>query len=511
MLCQQALSDAARSQAIQVWEALVIYCASIRRKGGEITLPSLLAELAHRFPLKQHPRYAADWSKIIIASRQRLAALPSKIGGQVSVERKDLLDAITCKVDKQSAVVLLGGSGNGKSVLAHNWAGVENTAWFRAGDLGTAGGIRSLFNLEYSIPDLFAMSTPSRLVLDGLDKCFEEAAFDEAALLLRSASGSENRDRWQTAITCCPEDWERVRGQLIRRSVILPNEPVVIDRFSEAELRSVCEQVPSLRVLAHRQHLSAILRWPKALDILATYWQTPEVSLGWVTESDFAGWFWRSAVCQNELGSVRDCLARKLAVYLGDRMAPSASLDNFPSDEVEVLEKLARDGHLDINPTRRTVRFAHELIGDWARQRELQVQGEADGGFLRTRMHSPLWHRATRFHGLDLLESNSDAEPWQRLFFTFESDSPSDEMARNLLLEAPIFALTQRAVLDRLWPILEANDGELLRRFLRQFLRIATIPDEEMVARFHARGPDLQMEVAALYRLPWVPYLARSR
>jgi hypothetical protein len=73
-------------------------------------------------------------------------------------------------------------------------------------------------------------------------------------------------------------------------------------------------------------------------------------------------------------------------------------------------------------------------------------------------------------------------------------------------LEAPIFALTQRAVLDRLWPILEANDGELLRRFLRQFLRIATIPDEEMVARFHARGPDLQMEVAALYRLPWVPY-----
>jgi hypothetical protein len=507
LLCQQALADAARNQASALWEALVSYCASVRRKGGHITLASLLTELAPRFLLKQHPRYAADWSKILCESRQRLAALPAKIGGQVSVERKDLLDVIADKAGKQSTVVLLGGSGNGKSVLAHDWAGTEDTAWFRAADLGTPGGLRALFSLEHSVPDLLAnVSRPSRLVLDGLDKCFEEGAFDEAALLLRAAASTENRDRWQTAITCCPEDWERVRGQLIRRSVVLPNEPVVIGRFSEAELRSVCEQVPSLRPLAHRSHLNAILRWPKALDIFATYSQTSEVSFAWVTESDFARWFWRSAICHNELGSARDRLMRKVAVDLADRMAASAPLDNFSADETEVLAEIAHDGHLEIDSTRRTVRFTHELIGDWARQRELQVQGEADGAFLRARMHSPLWHRATRFHGLDLLESNSDAEAWLRLFLVFESNSPNDEMAQNLLLEAPVFALTQRAVLERLWPVLEADDGELLRRFLRQFLRIATIPDDEMVARFQSRGPDLQLEVAALYRLPWVPY-----
>ena len=507
LLCQQTLADAARNQAGQLWKELANYCASIRRKGGQVTLPSLLAELAHRFPLKQHPNYAADWSKILIESRQRMTALPVKIGGQVSVQRKDLLQAIADKVVKQSTVVLLGGSGNGKSVLAHDWAGNEDTIWLRAGDLGTSGGLRALFNLEHSIADLFAnVSRPSRLVLDGLDKCFEDAAFDEAALLLRNASAAENRDRWQTAITCCPEDWERVRGQLIRRGIVLPNEPVAIGRFSEAELRSVCEQVPSLRVLAHRPHLSAILRWPKALDILATYWQTPEVSLGWITESDFARWFWRSAICRDEPVSVRDRIARKLAVDLADRMAASAPLDNFSADEIEALAQLAHDGHLEIDSIRRTVRFAHELIGDWARQRELQVQGNADGAFLQSRMHSPLWHRAARFHGLDLLESSSVAEAWQRLFLTFESDSPSDEMARNLLLEAPIFALAQRAVLERLWPILEVDDGKLLRRFLRQFLRIATMPNEEMVAHFRSRGPDLQLEAATLYRLPWVPY-----
>lgn len=507
VLCQQTLSDPARSQAPELWQALVSYCASIRRKGGQITLPLLLAELAHRFSLKQHPRYAADWNKILTESRQRLTTLPAKIGGQVSIVRRNLLDSIADKVGKQSTVVLLGRSGNGKSVLAHDWAGNEDTVWLRAGDLGTAGGLRALFNLEHSIPDLFAnVGRQSRLVLDGFDKCFEETAFDEAALLLRNASAAENRHRWEATITCCPEDWERVRGQLIRRSVVLPNESIAVGRFSEAQLRSVCEQVPSLRVLAHRPHLSAILRWPKALDILATYWQTPEVSLGWITESDFARWFWRRAICLDKPVSVRDRVARKIAVDLADRMAASAPLDNFPTDEIAAMEQLAHDGHLEIDPIRRTVRFAHELIGDWARQRELQVQGEADGAFLRTRVHSPLWHRATRFHGLDLLESNDHADAWLRVFLIFDSNSPSDEMACNLLLEAPIFALTQRAVLERLWPVLEADDGGLLRRFLRQFLRIATIPDEEMVARFQSRGPDLQLEVATLYRLPWIPY-----
>ena len=284
--------------------------------------------------------------------------------------------------------------------------------------------------------ELFAnVSGPARLVLDGLDKCFEEAAFDEAAELLRCASATENRDRWQTAVTCCPEDWERVRAQLIRRSVMLPDDAIRVGRFTDAELRSVCEQVPSLPALAHRPHLSAILHWPKALDIVATYWKATDASVPWVTESDFARWFWRSGICKDELGSYRDRVARKLAVDLADRMAPSAPLDNFTPNEAEILVQLAREGHVDLDPLRRTVRFTHELIGDWARQRELQVHGEADATFLRTRLHSPLWHRAVRFHGLELLESHADAGAWQRLFLSFQGDSPSDEMARNLLLK----------------------------------------------------------------------------
>jgi len=124
LLCQQALSDVARARAVDLWEALVAFCAGIRRKGGKITLPDLLSELAHKFPLKNHPRYAADWFTILSESRQRIEVLPTKIGGLFCVERSELLGRLHDLANSQSAVVILGESGNGKSVLGGSVAGV---------------------------------------------------------------------------------------------------------------------------------------------------------------------------------------------------------------------------------------------------------------------------------------------------------------------------------------------------------------------------------------------------
>jgi len=73
----------------------------------------------------------------------------------------------------------------------------------------------------------------------------------------------------------------------------------------------------------------------------------------------------------------------------------------------------------------------------------------------------------------------------------------------NLLLEASIFALSQRATLERLCPVLLADQGKLLRRFLRQFLRIATVPNEHLLANFRDRGVDVQQEIALHHRWPF--------
>ncbi len=508
-ICQQILCDSDRARAGELWDAIVTYSGAVRRKGGRITLPDLLAELAHRFPVKQHPTYAADWANILTESRQRMESLARKIGGQVSVTRGALIEQIVAGMRMHRRVPVLGGSGNGKTVLSCEWAqaGQGSAVCFRAGDLSAPGGLRGMFRLSVGLAELFAnASCPMRLVLDGLDKCFDEAAFDEASMVLRAAAVPEAADRWETVITCCPEDWERVRGQLIRRGIALPGETVRVGRFTDKEVREVCAKVPSLRLLGQRPHLYPVLCWPKALDLVATYWQATEAPLPWATESDFARWFWQNTICRDDPASFRDLVARKLAVQLADRMAATASLDAFQREEAATLAELGRDGHLEIDGVRRTVRFAHELTADWARQRELQVRGKAAAVFLHDRLHSPFWHRAVRFHGLDLLEREASSAGWEAFFAAFSGDAAGEQMAQNLLLEAPVFASNQRVVLDRLWPALQLKGGALLCRFLRQFFRVATFPDEEMMAHFVTEGAAVQLQASVLYRVPWVPY-----
>ena len=413
-LCQQALHDHARAQGSDLWLAIIEFISPVRRKGGTITLPSLLAALAHRFPLKQHPSYASDWGKLEEACHNRIEMLPDRIGNSVALRRETLASRIKDKVASQRLVSLVGMSGNGKSVLARNWVrdGTGGALWLRAGDLSTTGGPQGAFKLTHDIATLINNSgAEGRLVLDGLDKCFDDEAFDEAARILAAVICGPARDRWQTLITCCPEDWERVQGKLLRRRVILPSDQVVVDRFTLSELRQTCAELPKLSSLIHRPHLWPLLCWPKVLDLAATHGLLTITDAKWTTEPGFARSFWEEAIYQNGSSSIRDRTGRLLAVYLGDTMRGSRSMDDFTSAEA-----------------------------DWARLRELQVQAENVSVFIQKRLHSPLWHQAIRLFAINLLEKNDHASAYQKLFEQFSSGSTADALAQNLMLEAPVFA-----------------------------------------------------------------------
>jgi hypothetical protein len=508
-LAQQALEDAARDRAADLWQAVCTVVAPIRRKGGRITLTELLADLVPRFPLKHHPDYAADLISINTESRARVATLPVKLGHVLGFERPELATAIAKRIHERRCTVLVGASGNGKTVLARNWVAKHPgpICWIRASDLAQPGGLRAVFKLKREFSQLFPHSSQSgRIVLDGLDKCFDDVAFDEAARVLLATNDAVALVRWEVLITCCPEDWERVHRHLLRRGVALTGENVTIPRFTPQELKEACTHLPSLTGLAQRPHLRAILLWPKVLDLVATYGQGASSGAQWASESDFAQWFWKSILSRDQLASPRDRVARKLGVQLGDRMCSTISLDAFDAAEIPLLSDLTREGHLDIDQNRNTVRFSHELLADWARARELQVQGTAVATFLAARLSSPLWHRALRFHALSRLEQSADAKAWLSLFEQFRGNATVDELAQNLLLEAAIFALDSAAILERLWPTLEANDGALLKRFLRQFLWVGTIPDRYALQFYKDQTPEQELELEALYRVPWVPY-----
>jgi hypothetical protein len=508
-LAQQALEDAARARAADLWQAVCAVVGPIRRKGGRITLTELLADLVPRFPLKHHPDYAADLIAIDTESRARLATLPAQLGRVLDFGRAELATAIAGRTRQRRCAVLIGDSGNGKSVLARNWAAGHSgpICWIRSGDLAQTGGLRSVFKLKHEFGKLFAHSSqPGRIVLDGLDKCFEDTAFDEAARVLLAANETPVLARWEVLVTCCPEDWERVHRQLMRHGAALTSENVTIPRFTAQELTEACAHFPALTGLAQRPHLRAMLRWPKVLDLAATYGQGAGAAAQWASESDFAQWFWKDILSQDQPASPRDRVARKLGLLLGDRMISAISLDAFDAAEIPLLNDLTREGHLDIDPSRNTVRFAHELLADWARARELQLQGKAVAAFLASRLTSPLWHRALRIHALARLEQNTDAKAWLELFRQFRGNVAIDDLAQNLLLEAAIFALHSATILTRLWPTLEADNGALLKRFLRQFLRVGTIPDRYVLQFYKDRTPEQQLALQTLHRVPWAPY-----
>ena len=181
-------------------------------------------------------------------------------------------------------------------------------------------------------------------------------------------------------------------------------------------------------------------------------------------------------------------------------------MDDFTSAEADVLIELSREGHVLIDRNRNTVRFSHDLLGDWARLRELQVQAENVSVFIQKRLHSPLWHQAIRLFAINLLEKNDHASAYQKLFEQFSSGSTADALAQNLMLEAPVFAADPANVLNSLWPIMQAENGSLLRRFLRQFRQVATNPDDRALGSVEEKDTDLRIEIAAIYRIPWIPY-----
>jgi hypothetical protein len=508
LFCQQALEDSARSQALELWHQILIYAAETRKKGGRISLPSLLTRLTCSFSLKQSPHYAEEWQRILKDSEQQMNGLPTKIGGTFFVQRQDLLGSMLENLSKKQVVWLVGDSGFGKTVLAKSWATADEKSvavWVKALDLSAIGGLIVRWNLRHTVSELFQNGAKSvRLVIDGLDKCFDEGGFNEAALLLKAVMTENARFGCHIVLTSNPEDLGRVHRELIRRGLTLDLCQILVDRFTDQEVWEVCEHIPAMRPLWNRSHLRLILGWPKALDIAASHWRSSAVPQ-WTCESDFARWFWQTAISCDQPLNIRESVLRKLACVLADRLLARVKLEAFETEECAALSSLARENHVIIDQQSQTVRFAHDLIGDWARLREIQIQDSRVASFIKERLQSPLWHRPLRFYALDLIERTSTATEWKRLFDAFSTDEPASQIAKNLLLEAPIFALHQGTVLEQLWPSFIAEKGELLRRFLRQFLRVATVPDERYVELFRDKNPKLQLDASVRFRIPWAP------
>ncbi|MCL2724467.1 MAG: hypothetical protein FWD69_08530 [Polyangiaceae bacterium] len=167
----------------------------------------------------------------------------------------------------------------------------------------------------------------------------------------------------------------------------------------------------------------------------------------WVGESSVAEWFWIAEIERGSDRLARGQFARGIAQAQADQLASSISVDALDANTLSAAQSLVAD-QLLVQDRGDRLAFAHDLYGDWARLRILLNQRANLATFLQERYESPLWHRAIRLLGIHSLERESGVAEWKTLMASFNNGDMT--VVRDLLLEAPAFAMNARTLVDEM-------------------------------------------------------------
>lgn len=509
-LCRSALRSGDANEATALWHQLLVLASYLRPNAGEATLPRLLSKLRQEFDLKALPNHDQDWTQITRNLTENLESIPDTIGGKLSLERSSTLRELNKLIDEKRAIVVLGPSGSGKTVFAKQWAtrqaGTWPILWLNSSTLSVPN-VMSLergLELRHSISDLFDATPASKafIVVDGADRFYEE----QLVIISRILSMVRLHDRdspWSVILTCQPEEWARVQQHLMRHGVGTVDWGTILTQgFDEALLSQVWREFPALRSLGHRPELSELLSKPKVLDILATRLSCgkPIDTSQWIGESNLIEWFWDEEVHRKPGGAQRSKFLRLLAVKQAEKLRPEVPSDEFEAADLQHLDDLVADRLCRYHDEK--ISFHHDLLGDWARQRVLLARANELGQFLRTQGNSPMWNRAIRLYGLHLLERNN-LSAWRKALSNLAA--VENQLGQDLILESVIFASSSQSLLESLWVDLAANEGRLLKRLLRRFMFVATLPHPVILALITSTNYDLGAEASVRHRIPYVP------
>jgi tryptophan 2,3-dioxygenase len=520
-ICLHLLRSGNIEEAQALWAKLKEVAERLRRSGGDIDLGRLADELRRQFELLHFPNYGADWERLSDDAESALRRVRSMIGGVVTLPRLPEHEKVNQAFREHRIVVLLGASGTGKSAIARGQAerAIEGgrALWLDSGRLRarTFAEWRPHLGLDHSLSEIVRTITAANalLVLDDLDRLYDNPGFATAAEFIRAVQLDDATSAWRVLITCTPEAWDRVRGELASHGGLPAKLGMVnIGPPAADELSVVWSAFPQLLPLQARYYLAPVLFRPKVLDLLATRARAGD-DLRTVGESDLAGWFWGREVAYGPHSVIRAEAARQIAQYLADELAPDVSVSALATavgvTNLTGIDELA-EGHV-LRRAEGRIAFDHDLYGDWVRLRQLVGVDEAGelSDFLAPRLSSPVWHRALRLYGIHLLEQSNDLKPWTSAFAAAgRIPAPAGILAQDVLLESMAFASASGPGLFRngVWPLLAEYDGRLLVRLLNRLLHTATIPNPAVLEVIVGQKPELAIHAAAWARLPYPFY-----
>jgi len=506
--CRSALTCRELSQGRKLWDRLLRISAELRPHAGKVAYTELLARLRTEFDLAGFPDLEPDWLRLRKLTLTNVGQVPDSIGQKVRLSRQEDIAGIESQIAEKPVVVLVGPSGVGKSTTAKQWAEQllshrEICLWFNANsfDGRDFAAFEAALRLNNSL-DKLLRSVPnprSVLIVDGLDRLYDDNAFRTLASLLRALELDQRDTPWRVLLTCQTQEWRRLRDSLRKAGVQVTGlHPRECRPFAVSELTAVWQEFPHIAHLQDEVRLHPLFSNLEILDFIVGQLQetgeVPDSDL--VGEASIAKWFYETKIALGPRKALRTRLSKRLAERLADSLTPSLSLEEFSDAELPFLEEELEREHICIVADGR-ISFRHDLLGDWVRLSILlSEQGDLEV-FLRTRLDSPLWHRAVRLYGMYLLEHVGDVDKWRDIINA--SDSVEDALLQDLLLESVMFAANAVTLLDRIESDLMIDEGRLLQRLVKRFLLTATVPAPIVEQSASA-------VLAAQYRKPDVHY-----
>ena len=271
-------------------------------------------------------------------------------------------------------------------------------------------------------------------------------------------------------------------------------------KINAEELVPVWDEYKNLTMLQYDQNILPMLSNLKLLDIIVTQSEREKNidPVKWVGETSIANWFFESVIKNVEKGAARIQFVEKLAEMQAEKLVNSIPLSEFDSSELELLDALKNDRLCRIIEDDHIV-FDHDLFGDWIRFRILITQSHNLEAYLENRYLQPLWHRAIRLYGEYLLESKEGLVAFKSVVNTFTTDQFA--FVRDLLFESPIYSTNPLILLNLLASELINEQDEIIKRMLRRFIMLATLPDPFAVALLKSQEVSDPL-VKAKYRVP---------
>jgi hypothetical protein len=509
--CQRILRSGDAADAARLWQKLT-GIADEKRTGGSIDLPQLLARLRGEFELREHPDYRRDCEVLDCASQEAMADVHTEIAGLPPLTRAGERTRVQSRLDQNAACFLVGDSGSGKSALAKAIAAASypRVVWLGPHNLDceTPADFERSLGINRPLSDILnATAERCLVVFDGVER-FDLRAIRLTCRLIADIHADGAAPHVHFLLTAQFE----AANQLVRRFVEFAapeslREPVPITPPSLTDVQSLVSAVPGLQWASLRPELRPLLRNLKVLD-----WLVSALRAGAnINAPAFTGItqlidaLWERWVEADRDGPSRSHLLMHLGILEAETLSPGVPRMRLEHAEQSALPGMTVADLIRVRDER--VRFAHDLLGDWARLRVLIGEQSLATPANRERAALPRWHRAVRLFGQRLLEQTTDGtDRWRQAIEALQDETQEGKVISDVLLESAFLASNADDLLERTWPALAANGGRLLNRLLNRFLFVATLPDRRVVALIEGVFDDGQWE--HLFRIPYWPYWA---